>query len=137
MHHHEPFVADALEHVGGEHLGLHGAVVTALGKVFLDHQHREIAGHDDVDIANVEAHFEHALENALPTLHHRPPTGQLAPSGMDADDLAILEPDLLHLLEVEALEGAIKISVRFYYGVVVGHFPLNASMFVQPSRRAE
>src|ERR1700730_15132622 len=121
MHHHEPFVADPLEHVGGEHLGFHGAVVATLGEVFLNHQHREIAGHDDVDIANVEAHFEDAVENTLPTLHHRAPSCQLAPSWMDADDLAILEPDLLHVLEVETFERAIKLSVGFYYCYAIGH----------------
>src|ERR1700693_3473130 len=78
MHHHEPIVTHAFEYVGGQHLRFHGAVVAALGEIFLDHQHGEIAGHDDVDVADVEKHFKDSFENALPTFHHRTPTHQLA-----------------------------------------------------------
>src|ERR1700716_2837312 len=100
MHHHEPFIADALEHIGSQYLGFHGAVVAALGEIFLDHHHGQIASHDDVDVADFEIHFEDAIKNAFPALHHGAPSRQLAPAGMDANDLAILEPDLLHVLDI-------------------------------------
>src|SRR5579872_2188494 len=130
MHHHEPIVAHSLEDVGGQYLRFHGAIVAALGEIFFDDNHREVAGHDDIDIADVESHLKHAFENALPAFHHRAPSRQFAPPRMDTNDLAILEPDLLHVLDLETFERAIEFPVRFDYSFVVGHADPSVAMCI-------
>src|SRR5215472_17529114 len=112
MHDHQPPLPGALEHVGGQHLRPRDPLVTALGKVFLHDYDREVAADHHIHLAKLELHLEGTFENPLPAGHYGSPSEQLAPSGMNAHDALILEPDRFHLSNVETFEGVVKGAIR-------------------------
>src|SRR5208337_2488860 len=106
MHHHEPCIADALEDVGGEHVRALRAVVAALCEIFLDDDDRQVAANHHLDLAELELHLEHVVEDTLPTRHDRAPSRKFAPSGMDANDARVFQPDRFHLFCARAAPDA-------------------------------
>src|SRR5579885_54510 len=121
MKDHEPSVSHALEGVGAEHLGADDAVVTALGEIFLDDHDGKIAAYYHFQVAEFEFHLEGAFEDALPARHHRTPSQELAPSGMDADDALILKPHGLHPGDIEALKRLVKGAIGGHYCITIVH----------------
>ena len=111
MHHHEPAIAHALEHIGSEDFRALGAVVAALGEVFLDDDYRKVAADHHFDFAELELHLEHVVEDALPARHDRTPSRKFAPSGMDTNDARVFEPDRFHSFGVETFEGVVEGAV--------------------------
>src|SRR5260370_9269101 len=110
---HQPFRAEALEDVGGEHLGAERALVAALGKILLGYDHREVAADHHALLGDLELHLEDAVEDALPAIHDRAPSGALAPSGMDADDFWVAEPYAFHVLAISRFERPVEEPICF------------------------
>ena len=88
-----------------------GAVVAALGQIFLDDDDREVAADHHFDLAELELHLEHVVEDALPTRHDGTPSGKFAMPGMDTNDARVLQPDRFHLFGVETFERVVEGAV--------------------------
>src|SRR5205823_4804182 len=121
-----PAPVAALEEVRRLHVCLDLAVAVAAVDVLGEDDPGEVAAHLRLHPRQREAHLERAREDALPALHHRAPADEEPPARMDALDVRCAEPDLLHALRVEVLEGGVEGGVGLEDGVAVGHDGLGA-----------
>src|SRR3989442_7091726 len=131
----EPPAAAALEEVRRLDARLDLAVAVAAREVLGEDHPGEVAAHLGPHVGDREARLERAREDALPALHHRAPADEQPPARVDALDVRRAEPDLLHALAVEALEGLVEGRVGLEDGVAVGHDGLGA-MTTRSARRS-
>src|SRR5208282_1260876 len=101
------------------------AVVAALRDAFRDHRNRDIAADYHFDLVKHELHRKGVVENPRPALHHGTPSREFRPSRMDTHDIGLLEPDFGHLIDVQALEGAVEGEICFEYGFAIGRHGKN------------
>lgn len=108
---HQPFVADALEQVRGEHTGLDRLFALAAGKILRADHPPDVAGHLDLDFGELKLHRERVVEDQDPGIADGGPAGAQGPAGMDAGDIFLMRPDFVHLGDIEAFEGFVERAV--------------------------
>ena len=114
---HEPLIPDKFEKVCCEDLGLL-RFVGLLGREILDtNDPSHIACHLDHHVGEVELHREGIIEDQHPGIADGGPSGTDRPSGVYTGDIFLMGPDLVHLGDVESLEGIVEFLVGFRDGV--------------------
>src|SRR5438105_3819352 len=112
MNHQPPPLLPFIE-VGGQHARfLFLAFRTASAGDVLHAEHPgHVARHLDHDVGETELHREGVVEDHDPAVADGRPAGSEIPTGMDAGHVVFLGPHLIHLLDVEALEGLVEAFV--------------------------
>src|SRR5438132_667863 len=112
MYHQPPPLLPFIE-VGGQHARfLLLAFRTASAGDVLHAEHPgHVTRHLDHDVGETELHREGVVEDHDPAVADGRPAGSEIPTGMDAGHVVFLAPHLIHLLDVETLEGLVEAFV--------------------------
>lgn len=120
MKNHPPAFGSLLENVRGQNCGENVLTLNGAGQIFIECYPCHASSNLDRDLGQHETDRRRVFENPPPALHDRIPASQNPPSRVAALDVTLPRPDLLHLLEVEAFEGAVEVFVRLSDFLLVG-----------------
>src|ERR671935_1427056 len=102
---HQPLATPALEHIRGEERR-HRDLAARMGEDVLAAGHPgQVTIDVDAGSGDAEAHLAAVSEDRLPGLAHGVPARQQTPARMDTADMLAVGPDLVHLGDVQTLEG--------------------------------
>ena len=112
---HSPPIGSLLKNIrrqdrGGNHLPFNGAV-----DILVERYPSQRTSNLNRNVAKQEVDFRCVFEDSPPTRHYRIPARQKTPTWMATLDRTLLNPNLFHLLDIEALERPIEILVGLRY----------------------
>lgn len=108
---HQPLITDQLEKVRGEDLSVLWFVGLLRREILHADNPGHIARHLNHHIGEVKLHRESIVKNEHPRVSHRRPSGTNRPAWVNACDIVLMHPDLVHLRNVEALECFVECSI--------------------------
>jgi len=133
---HQPFIADEFEEIGCKDLSLLGFIGLVSGQIFNTNDPGHVTGDLDHDIRKFKLHREGIVENEDPGVPHGWPPGTERPSGMNAGDVFLMHPELIHLHDVETLKGFVEFLVGFGNGLNTLFQHVRPSLSVGPYHTA-
>lgn len=113
---HQPLIADEFVEIRRKHLGLLRFVGLLGGEIFDTDDPGHIARHLDHDVGKFELHREGVIEDQHPGIADGGPPRTNRPTGVNAGDVFLMDPDLVHLGDVEALKGLVEFLVGSCHG---------------------
>ena|SRR6185437_11559754 len=114
---HQPLVADEFEEVRGKDLGLLRFVGLLSGEILDTNDPSHVACNLDHHVGEFELHREGVIEDQHPGITDGGPPGTNRPARVYTGNVFLMGPDLVHLGDVESLEGIVEFLVGFRDGV--------------------
>lgn len=108
---HQPLITDQLEKVRGEDLGVLRFVGLLGCEIFNTNDPGHVAGHLYHHISQLEFHRKRVVKDQYPGVSYGGPAGTNRPAWVNAGDIVLMHPDLVHLGNVEALERLVECSI--------------------------
>ncbi len=113
---HQPLVTDKLEEVRGKNLGVLRFIGLLCREILNTDDPGHIARHLNHHIGEVKLHREGVVKDQHPGVSHSGPTGPNCPAWVNAGDIVLMHPDLVHLGDVEALKRFVECSISLRDG---------------------
>ncbi len=112
----QPLIADEFEKVRREDLGLLRFVGLLSGEILDADDPSHIACHLDHQVGEFELHREGVVENQHPGIADGGPPRTNRPARVNAGDIFLMGPKLVHLGDVETLKSIVECLVGFRDG---------------------
>lgn len=113
---HQPLIADEFVEVCGKHLGLLRFVGLLGDEVFHADDPGHIARHLDHHVGEFELHRERVVEDQHPGIADGRPPRTNRPARVNAGDVFLMGPELVHLGDVETFKRVVEFLVGFRDG---------------------
>lgn len=113
---HQPFVTDQFEEVCGEDLGLLWLIGLLSHEVFDADDPAHVAGHLHHHIGQLEFHRERVVKDEHPRVSYGRPPGTNRPARVNAGDIVLMHPDVVHPGNVEALKCFVECPIGLRNG---------------------
>jgi len=113
---HQPLITDKLEEVRGKDLGVLRFIGLLRREIFNTDDPSHIARHLNHHVAEVKLHREGIVKDQHPRVSHGGPAGTNRPAWVNASDIVLMHPDLVHLRNVEALKRFVECAIGLCNG---------------------
>ncbi len=108
---HQPLVTDKLEKVRGKDPSVLRLVGLLRCEIFHADDPGHIACHLNHHVGEVKLHREGVVKDQHPRVSHRRPAGTNRPAWVNAGNIVLMHPHLVHLGNVEALKRFVECSI--------------------------
>lgn len=108
---HQPLVTDKLEKVRGKDLSVLRFVGLLRREILNTDDPGHIACHLYHHVGEVKLHRKGVVKDQHPRVSHSGPTGTNRPAWVNASDIVLMHPHLVHLGNVKALKCFVECSI--------------------------